>query len=324
MRGNITTNRHVAVVMLNYNSERDLMVSAPQLAAQTHVNSTLILVDNASRADSVDQLKNWLLGWRPDSVIGTPTEVSKWVENNPVAANEPGRTYFITHHENRGYSAGNNIGARLALMIGSEAVLIVNPDVQIDNPQYVQVLADHLLSAPNAVVAASRIRNLAGDDENPMIEPGFLQELFLPIRMVFVGLGLMRRTSPATPTSALIEKVSGSCFMIRSDFLEEIGYLDEKVFLYCEESILSVQVQRACRQVIYVPVLEALHAHKTSDKGDPVRRYANWCLSRRYYHKTYTNYGIMRRVMLIISQLITLGIVSVHRHLSSRKEFPAK
>lgn len=283
--------RHVAVVVLNYNSERDLMVSAPQLAAQTHVKNTLILVDNASRADSVDQLKSWLLAWRPDAVIGMQAEVDRWIENNPVAAGEPGRIYFITHHENRGYSAGNNIGIRLADMLGADAVLIANPDMRIEDPSYVATLAQNLFSDERHYVAASRIVGLDGRDQNPLREPLFWEEILWPLYIARRWFKWNTYVQQVDETRAIaVPKVSGCCLLLRMTFLRSTGCLDENVFLYCEEPILSARVRTAGGVVLYVPALTAVHAHVASEKGDSALRMPKFITSRKYYLRVYGGY----------------------------------
>jgi GT2 family glycosyltransferase len=39
------------------------------------------------------------------------------------------------------------------------------------------------------------------------------------------------------------ETINGACFMVRSDFLKKVGYLDEGTFLYMEELILGAQIK---------------------------------------------------------------------------------
>ena len=61
---------------------------------------------------------------------------------------------FLRNGSNTGYSAGNNIGARLATELGCEAMLIINPDVRIDNPIYVAGLTELVKADPRTAVAA--------------------------------------------------------------------------------------------------------------------------------------------------------------------------
>lgn len=302
--------QQVAVVILNYNSEQDVMISAPQLASQKDVSSRLIIVDNASHPESVEKIKSWLIAWRPDAIIGTKSEVDTWVSNNPEKARAPGQVYFILNHENRGYSAGNNIGIRLAETLGADAILIANPDIRITDDNYLSLITQKLFSSAEYVVAASAIKNLSGINENPMRELGFFEELFWPFWMMFSRFGL----PPPSQRKRLLDKckkVSGCCLLIKTSFLKSIGYFDEGVFLYCEEAILAAQIDNAGKEILYVPELEALHAHKTSEKGDRIKRLTEWVKSRKYYHRHYTNYGPIRRFLLSISHQFLLQMMRI-------------
>lgn len=305
----------IGAVVLTYNSADDLPGCLESLQAQIGIDLRIIVVDNASNPEARERQYAIFRDHFPDGERKNSGEIRA---KKPQVKS----AIFIENDKNAGYSAGNNIGARLATALGCQAVLIINPDVRIKNPDYLKTLGENLLSNAEAVVAASRIKNLAGNDENPMVEPSFFQELSWPLEMLTAGLGLhfAKKKIKSDSGNAAIEKVSGSCFMIRSEFLEKIGYLDEGVFLYCEESILYSQVKRSKSRMIYVPEIEALHAHDTSRKGDPVRRYVNWCESRRYFHKNHTTYGPARRNLLIISQKITLALVKTRQFFSRLKQ----
>ena len=300
--------KHIAAVVLNYNSEQDLMVCVPQLAAQTGVQLSLILVDNASKPDSVKKIKVWLTNWQPDAVIGTRDEVNAWVKCNLEDARCSGKVYFITHHENHGYSAGNNIGARLATRLGCDAVLIINPDVRIQDPAYLLKLSSKLMSEHSNAIAASAIYNLHGHNENPMLQLKFVDELLLPLRNIFSLLGI-RNLSSIHKNGEFCDQVSGSCLLFKCSFLQEIGYFDEAVFLYCEEAILATQVRQAGKRIVYVPEIRALHAHQSSAKGARAKRTRLWIKSREYYLSRYTNYGAFSRFLLQLSHHALLSLM---------------
>ena len=305
----------VAVVILNYNSEQDTRICAEQIAAQHGVHLSIILVDNASHADSKNELSSWLSAWRADAISGTAEEISQWVKFNRDASERSGNVYFVRNHENKGYSAGNNGGARLAVLLGCEAVLIVNPDVRIEDRDYLLKLYLKLMSDEKYVVAASAIYNLSGANENPMRELKFAEELLLPLRNFFSWLGIRRRFN-RTRTGEVCRQVSGSCFLIKSTFLKEIDYFDEGVFLYCEEAILGAQIRNAGKAIAYLPEVKALHAHQAAAKGPRAGRTRAWIKSRGYYLRHHTEYGVFRRALLWLSHRITLTLMRLRDALS--------
>lgn len=226
--------QHIAVVILNYNSEKDLQICAEQVARQEGVYLSIILVDNASRTDSLATVKSWLAAWQPDAVCGVQEEVHAWMRRNPERAFAPNNVYLIENPENLGYSAGNNVGIRLADALNADAVLIANPDMRFNNLDYIKTLTEVLFSAPENCIAASRIQDLQGDDQNPLREPGFFEELFWPrwlMRRYFKQISYIMPCSEISPIH--VPKVAGCCMLLKMDFLRRTNCLDENVFLYC-------------------------------------------------------------------------------------------
>ncbi|MBR5824610.1 MAG: glycosyltransferase family 2 protein, partial [Paludibacteraceae bacterium] len=144
---------------------------------------------------------------------------------------------FIRAEENRGYSAGNNIGLRRAVELGCEYVLVVNPDMEIVDPYYIEKLVAVMQADEDVVVAATDIVTPEGIHQNPMLPDGnwrtsfgWVTSLLRPQKRAeaydFIG---------DYAVSGYCAKVSGCCLMLRCSFLQEIGYFDEYPFLYCEE-----------------------------------------------------------------------------------------
>ena len=84
-------------------------------------------------------------------------------------------------------------------------------------------------------------------------------------------------------------------------FVERIGYLDENVFLYCEEPILASTVKKYGYKEWYVRELTAYHMHINSEKGNTRKRLQLFRESRRYYWKNYSGYGKIRLFFLLLS-----------------------
>ena len=317
----IECSTRIASVVLNYKGMNDLEILVPQLRSQTGVRHDIIIVDNASGASQVRQLLEWAAAFDQNAVVGAPTEVLEGLARESDSQAVDGRLLVLLNPENRGYSSGNNVGIRMAKSLGAEVVLITNPDMRIEDPLYLKGLARTLLADEHNLIAASRILGLHGEDQNPLIEPRFWEELAWPLTILS-----RRRVSYVLPVAGqepvAVSKVSGCCMMLRMSFLQEIGYLDEGVFLYCEEAILSAQIRRKGMRIIYFPGIEALHVHDTRLKGASTSRYLAWSRSRRYYHRNYTGYGKWRRALLAISRHVTILLVVLRQW--SRSVLPRK
>ena len=297
------TTLRVGAIVLTHNSSEDLPDCIAGLIAQKGVDLRVIVVDNASQPDERARIEAIFCAALPDGRVLSAADTRP----EDVAALP---AVFLRNEVNGGYSAGNNIGARLAAAIGCDAVLIINPDVRISEPSYVATLCEEVLAGPKTAVACSALRNLSDEQENPMTEPSFVQELLWPVKMIAVGLFRSRKTVLPLPASRFrVDKVSGACFMIRTDFLRQVGFFDETVFLYCEESILMAQVRMAGRHMVMIPNIEALHAHRGDVKGDPLRRFQVWAKSRHQFHKCFSGYNIFGQTLLAISRRMTLELI---------------
>ena len=254
----------IAIIILNYNSSADCCKCTGYLKQQHGVELEIIVVDNCSYEDD-----------------------RKAVE---LLCKEQGCT-FIANSENRGYNAGNNIGLRYAAEKGYEFALIANPDMEFLQTDYLATLLAKMQEDEDIVVCGSDIVGADGIHQSPMGKEGNWRGSFAWIKEIF---GKKKKSDAYDfidnySESHYCHKVSGCCFMIRMSFLKEISFFDEKVFLYCEEAILSRQVELAGKRMYYLATAQAVHRHVKSDKGDPVKRFKVWGKSRCYFIDRYSN-----------------------------------
>ncbi len=303
--------QNVAVVILNYNSEDDLFKCITDLQMQHKINLITIVVDNASRPTTIEAVKEWSNQNFPDAISGTPKQVLDFLTETKVLCN----TFFIYNNENNGYSAGNNVGIKLADKLDVDAVLIANPDMQFTDDTYIYTLAQELMSKDEYFITASKIVGLDGKDQSPLRESTFLEELLWP-RQLFPRV--FKKNSYIVPydSSKIIEvpKVTGCSLLLKMSFLRDIGYLDENVFLYSEEAILSAQVKKYNGKIMFIPNVEAIHAHVRSKKANSSLRMLDFIKSRKYYIQEYSEYNKLQKFLLSISY----GLLSLLHKIKSK------
>ena len=254
----------IAIIILNYNSSADCHKCIGYLKQQQGVEQEIIVVDNCSHEDD-----------------------RKAVE---TLCKEQGCT-FIANNENKGYNAGNNVGLRYAAEKGYEFAMIANPDMEFPQTNYLATLLAKMQEDKDILVCGSDIVGADGIHQNPMNKEGNWKDSFWWIKEIF---GKKKSDSydfiDNYSKSHYCHKVSGCCFMIRTSFLEEINFFDEKVFLYCEEAILSRQVELANKRMYYLATAQAVHRHVKSEKGNPIKRFKTWGKSRCYFIDKYCSY----------------------------------
>lgn len=267
----------VAVIILNYNSNADCRKCIGFLQNQQDIKIEIVVVDNSSREE----------------------------ERKAVRAfcKESGCT-FIANETNKGYNAGNNVGLRYAAEKGYEFALIANPDMEFPQTDYIAKLIDKMKEDEDIVVCGSDIigpdgihQSPMGRDDNWRDSLGWIKDIFGKRKQgeAYNFIGNYKE-------SHYCHKISGCCLLIRMSFLKQINFFDEKVFLYCEEAILSRQVEMAGKKMYYLATAQAVHRHIKSEKSDPLPRFKVWGKSRRYFIDRYSGWSWTARQIAKLSK----------------------
>ena len=300
----------IAAIILNYNSAKDTMKCLKFLCTQEF------------------KMRNEELGMRIDvALVNSAIDLRLIVVDNnssedlQLTINSQQSTEFIYAEENRGYSAGNNIGLRRATEIGVKYALVINPDMELVDVNYMAKLVEVMERDEDIVVAATDIVTPEGIHQNPMLPDGDWRSSFGWIKEIFSRKQL-------TDTYSFIDnykeshecaKVSGCCLLLRMSFVEQIGYFDEYPFLYCEEAILARQVEMAGKKMYYLVDVQAIHRHIKSEKGDPVKRFKHWQRSRIYFYKRYSKDSWLGRQISILSMRLYVLAFTVYKKIMKRK-----
>lgn len=286
----------LAAIILNYNSCADCSKCIGYLKQQQGVEQEIVVVDNCSREDD-----------------------RKAVE---VLCKEQGCT-FIANNENRGYNAGNNVGLRYAAEKGYEFALIANPDMEFPQTDYLATLLAKMQEDTDIVVCGSDIVGTDGIHQSPMGKEGNWRGSFGWIKDI---LGKKRKSDAYDfidnhNESHYCHKVSGCCFMIRISFLKDINFFDEKVFLYCEEAILSRQVEMNSKKMYYLATAQAVHRHVKNEKGDPVKRFKAWGKSRCYFIDHYSKDHWLGKQIAKISMKLYVAVFTLYNKINNRQKY---
>ena len=303
----------IAAIILNYNSAADTMkciefLQKQKLNEELHV----IVVDNSDREQGVGSKEQGV----DNSQISTLNFLSPKAQRPMVQQ----LTEVIYAEENRGYSAGNNIGLRRATEIGAKYALVINPDMELMDVNYIARLVEVMERDEDIVVAATDIVTPEGIHQNPMLPDGDWHSAFGWVKEIF------NRKKPVDTYSFIdnykesheCAKVSGCCLMLRMSFVEEIGYFDEYPFLYCEEAILARQVEMASKKMYYLADTQAVHRHVKSEKGDPVKRFKHWQRSRIYFYKRYSKDSWWGRWISILSMRLYVLVFTIYKRVNGK------
>lgn len=235
----------LSLIILNYNSAEDTITCVRQLSS-LHGGWHLIVVDNCSTDNSLDRIRNELGGTPLLDILETK--------------------------KNGGYSAGNNVGLRYAInRYGSDTVGIINPDVIVPSSDVIEKMIQCLWSRSEfAVCGASTINSL--HEYNPNYSSWDIPSRWRTVRDHAFGKKRYERARNILVERgnyAIVECVAGCFFIAKSSVLQEIGLLDEGVFLYNEENILGWKLRiRGYKEVL---VLDQFYIHNHRHRADAKR-----------------------------------------------------
>ncbi len=282
------------IILLNYNSAADCRKCIDTLKRQKGVDIEIVVVDNCSRIE----------------------ERQKIVE---ICHTE--RCTLFENTNNSGFNGGNNVGLHYVQEKGYEYALIANPDMEFTENDYLEKIVKAMISDDTIAVCGSDIITPEGFHQNPLKEEYTREENFGWLLDCFSKSHRKRRDFVDDyQVSHYCKKVSGCCFLIRMSFVKEIGFFDEYPFLYCEEAILSKQVERIGKwKIFYLSTAQAMHRHVEKVKGTPVPRLKQWQRSRIYLIKQYSARSWLGKTTAILSIYLYIKILIIKSYITEMK-----
>ncbi len=206
------------------------------LLSQTSEIPDIILVDNASKNEPLDDLEKY-------------------------AADHKSKVHFIKNPVNSGYTGGNNVGFQFALEHNYEYIGTLNPDAVADSKWTSALLQE--FSAHDDIGIATGI--LARTDHKTIDSTGdFYTTWGIPGPRGRDGLLV---DAPKKPE--YVFGSTGGGFIARADTLKQVGLLDERFFMYFEDVDLCFRAQLQGFKVRYTPKAVAYHKLSASTKKVP-------------------------------------------------------
>lgn len=271
----------LALLVLNYNDADNTLKLLDNVADYT-VFDKVIVVDNASNDDSKVRLKSF------------------------CECNE--KIYFVVNHENKGYGAGNNVGVRVAKNLGTDLVLIANPDTDFEE-NVIRVLKSAMVKNKNIGILAplADTQDAYGSRENVL-----KGATCWPVRDFYHSLAENGPISRRIFSKALhydenfynakIRKVGavlGALLMVRVDAFIKVGGYDEKMFLYGEEDLISKKMADIGLKTAVITGYKYKHIHSASIKKSLKSLYSRQKIreeSTMYFYKKYLKINPLQQI----------------------------
>jgi len=184
------------------------------------------------------------------------------VEKEFSAAPALGR--FVQSSANGGFAAGNNLGIRAS---AGRYVLIMNPDITV-LPGSLDALLSYMDANREVGIAGPQLVQPTGEiDESCFREPETLIPVYrrTPFGRTRRGREAIARylmVDYARAVTADVDWLLGAALCVRREAIDRVGMLDERFFLYFEDTDWCRRFRNDGWRVVYVPGARMVHYHE--------------------------------------------------------------
>ena len=273
----------LAVILVNYNGKKYNSACIDSILQNNVQGELMILVvDNASSDGSVDELRQ------------------RYNEQANVAIE------YIILNKNYGFAAANNRGIERAKELGADYVLLLNNDTEIA-PNMLEQLKACADRHPGCMIVP---KIYYSDDRKRIWSAGGSVS---PIIRKVSHDGLDQIDSGQFEEEKKIEFATGCCLFIPMSVLKRTGGLDERYFLYYEDTEYSFRLDGMGISIYYCPKAVLYHKVGGSSMGaqSPLCAYyisRNWLVCNRQYlggrYPIFLLYYLLNRSVLSLIWLV--------------------
>jgi GT2 family glycosyltransferase len=240
----------IGIVIVNYNAEKYQNDSIRSIKKMDYSNYEIVVVDNNSTDNSIKLLRNEF----PEVII-------------------------IETGDNLGVAAGNNVGIKHAIKLGAEYVLLLNNDIELDS----QLLKILVANASKKIMTVPKIYYF--NNKRLIWSAGGAVNWDEGVPM---HLGYKCRDANQYNYERVVEIAPTCCMLIHRDVFRHVGLMDEKFFMYYDDTDFCIRANMKGYKILYLP--SAVMWHKvSSSSGGEKSKVCQYYTSRNllYFMKKY-------------------------------------
>lgn len=221
----------VSIVIVSWNTREITCNCIQSIYSQTSgVNFEIIVVDNASKDDSVDVIKRQF----PDVKL-------------------------IVNLANRGFAAANNQG--ISISQGRYILLLNSDTIVLENA--LEKVVDYIDQHTEISVLGCKVLNADYSLQSTLFKfPSLIQLFFSTFginRLIGNLFSFGRYSQDIYEGETDVDVVAGCFIFSKSEVFDDVGGLDESFFMYGEEADWCFRVKKKGWKVKYAPVAEIVH-----------------------------------------------------------------
>lgn len=267
----------ISIVIVNWNTRELTLACLESLCAALEAyRSEVWVVDNASHDGSV-------------AAIRAAYPQVKLIENN----------------QNVGFAAANNQALQQA---NGRYLFLLNSDT-LCKAGALSRLIHYADQHPQIAMLGPKLLNADGSFQPSFADfPNFANELLSVsgIGARIFGAGYPGYAEQHAQQARRVDYLAGAAMLLRREWIERVGLMDEAYFMYSEETDWCYRIQQAGGQIWYLPDAQITHLGGQSTKQ--IRYEMQRALYRskvRFFHK---HYGALAAQILRITFVGILGL----------------
>lgn len=264
----------VSIIILNWNGWKDTIECLESLSQIDYPNYDVIIVDNASKDESIKKIKEYIRGEinvkstfftynlenKPMQVIEYKNEelifkVKDTEKYHNISSNR--KITIIENDKNYGFAEGNNIAIRYALrVLDPHYLLLLNNDTVVDK-YFLSEMVKTAETDKKIGIVGPKIYYYDYESKNNILWFAGGKINSLTGQTYHEGINDEEKI-----THNMIKEcqyITGCSMLIRNKLLHQLGGFDKIFFAYYEDVDLSVRASKAGWKNIYVPKSKIWH-----------------------------------------------------------------
>ncbi|WAI01173.1 glycosyltransferase family 2 protein [Methanogenium organophilum] len=342
LKNNTETTPHVSIIILNWNGWKDTIECLESVYQITYPNYDVIVVDNGSENDSLEQIRNYCQGNTPIQsdfvkfqIDNKPIHIIEYEASDPktslsqktflqsIPPNK--RLRLVKNDKNEGFTEGNNIAMRFAInYLNSDYVLLLNNDTVVDRNFLTELI--HVGERGNCIgfVGPKIYQYNYNGSKNTIQFAGGKQNIWI-FRTRHIGLNEI--DVGQYDKNYDVDYVHGSCLLAKVSMVKKIGMLDNTYVSFREENDWGIRGFRGGWKSVYAYRSKIWHKGGGSTKIGKGRSIAIYYMVRNEFlfmkkHAKNSQQFVYLCNFFIRKFWYTIGILLIHqRNVNSTKAY---
>jgi len=228
---------------------------------------------------------------------------------------------IILNNQNKGFAQAVNQGLKIAQ---GEYILLLNPDTEIKEKTLSEVI-DFISLDKSIGILGGKILNPNGSHQ-PSVRsfPTLSSQIFILLKLhhFFRNKAVKKYLVIDFDYSKTqeVDQVMGAFFLIRRKVIEQIGYFDDKFFLWFEEVDFCKRAKDTGWKILYCHKIEIIHCGGASfSQKSSFRNQCQFNKSLLYYFKKH--HGLLKYYLLLFLLPFNLFLTTIISFLPFLRRF---